>query len=104
MTMTFRAAILACGIASLSPVLAHAQTGVVKGDYVGCVTKDALDQMTNALVNKDKALFSSLMGKRCLPVNGQQFSVLDRGFVTSKIKVYIAGDSVDLWVPSEATR
>ena len=60
--------------------------------------------MTNALVRKDKRLFDTLIGKTCFPVKGQQFSVLDRGFITSKIRVYIGSDYVDLFVPSEATR
>lgn len=81
-----------------------AQTGRVKDNHIGCVTKNYLDQMTNALVNKDRRLFDTLIGEVCVPIQGREFSILDRGFVTSKIRVYVGSDHVDLHVPSEATR
>lgn len=81
-----------------------AQTGRVKDNHVGCLTERHLDEMTMALVNKDQRLYDSLIGKVCVPVKGQQFSILDRGFITSKIRVYVGSDHVDLYVPSEATR
>lgn len=88
------------GIAFLS----NAQAGTVSDNYIGCITEEHLDQMTTALVRKDERLYKSLMGKFCVPVQGQEFSVLDQGFITSQIRVYIGNESVDLWVPSEATR
>ena len=81
-----------------------AQTGRVKGNYIGCLTEDYLDQMTSALVNKDQRLYESLIGKVCVPLKGQEFSILDRGFLTSKIRIYVGSDYLDLFVPSEATR
>ncbi|MGF7178191.1 hypothetical protein [Azospirillum doebereinerae] len=87
------------GIASAS----HAQTGTVRGNYVGCITEEALDQATQAAVKKDERLFNSLMGKQCIPISGQQFSILDRGFIRSKIRVYVGNNHIDLYTPSEAT-
>lgn len=85
----------------------RAQTGHVKGNYIGCLTEDYLDQMFTALNSKDQNLINSLYNKVCFSVEGREFSVLDRsGFLysISKIRVYVGSDHVDLYVPSEATR
>jgi len=83
-----------------------AQTGRLKGNHIGCVTEDALDQMTQALVNQDRRLYDGLIGTLCVPVQGLEFSLLDRAgllYMRSKVRVYVGQDHIDLWVPSEAT-
>lgn len=84
--------------------LALAQTGRVKDNHVGCLTEESHDQMTHALASQDERLFQTLINKVCFFIQGREFSVLDRGFLTSKIRVYVGDDYVDLWVPSEATQ
>lgn len=83
---------------------AFAQTGVVQDHYIGCLTKDDLDQVLRSLSRNDERLYDSLMGTVCAVVKGRAFSILDRGFATSKIRVYLGDNHVDLWVPTEATR
>lgn len=97
-------ALVALAILGLTAPNASAQTRRVKGNYVGCMTKAHLDQVTTALNNRDERLYNSLMGKVCVPLKDQEFSILDRGFLTSKIRVYVGSDYVALHVPSEATR
>ncbi len=83
---------------------ASAQTGRVKGEHIGCLTKTYLGQLQTAVMNRDKRLYDAMMGKTCILVKGQEFSILDQGPLTSKIRVYVGSDHVDLYVPTEATR
>lgn len=76
----------------------------IRGAYVGCITKDALDEFVGAAVNKDNRQMNALLGTKCFPIEGREFSVVKRGFVKSQIRVYVGSDSVLLWVPSEAAR
>lgn len=81
---------------------ANAQT--IKGEYVGCLTKSALDEFTTAAINKDFRQMEALLGKTCVAIKGREYSIVKSGFIKSQIRVYAGGSSVVLWVPSEATR
>ena len=74
------------------------------GNYIGCTSEKALDQLFAAMSNNDSRLQSSLMGSECVPVGGREFSVIDRGFVVTEVRVYVGENSIDLFVPSEAVR
>jgi len=89
-------------VAFASP--AFAQSGTFTGQYIGCLTQDNLDQLYRAIDSGDKRLRDGLMGKVCVVVAGYDFSILDRGFLTTEVRVYVGGNTVDLIVPSEAVR
>jgi len=74
------------------------------GGYVGCVSEEYLDQFISAAVKNDSNAMSYLMNNyRCVPLSSKfEISVLDSGFSTTKIRVYAAGDAVELWTVREA--
>lgn len=76
----------------------------IRGSYVGCTTENALDEFTMAAVNRDRRQMEALIGVSCLPINGLEYSVVDRGFITSEIRVYVGSDSIRVFTPSEALR
>lgn len=82
----------------------EASAKVVKDQYIGCLTEEQLDEMTTAIVRKDQRQMNVLINKVCFFLKGFEFSVVDQGFMTSKIRVYAGEDSVLLWAPTEATR
>ena len=87
------------------PVLAWARSGTIKGDYVGCLSENALDEFIGAAVEKDYRQMQVLMEARlCFNLKGREYSTVDVGFVTSEIRVYAGGGSVVLYVPTEAIR
>tara|TARA_R110002051_G_scaffold21191_3_gene56562 strand:+ start:5713 stop:6012 length:300 start_codon:yes stop_codon:yes gene_type:complete len=81
-----------------------ASAGIIRGAYVGCLTKQALDEFIGAAVKKDERHMAALMNRQCFAIEGREFSVVKAGFIKSQIRVYAGGDSVLLWVPSEAAR
>lgn len=86
----------------LSAGIATAKT--ISGAYVGCLTETALDEFTNAAVNEDYRQMQALTGTVCASIEGREFSVVDRGWMTSQIRVYVDGSSVLLWTVSEAIK
>lgn len=84
---------------------ASAQSGVLDGPWIGCLTEDTFGQMTNALVTGDDRLRDSLLGTSCVVLDGQEFSVLGRiSFGVRQIRVYVGDNHIDLIVPVEATQ
>ena len=75
-----------------------------KSGYVGCITEDALDEFITAAVNDDERHMRTLIGAVCLPIGGLEFSMVDRGFLTSEIRVYTSQGSIRVFTPSEAVR
>ncbi|WP_110815833.1 hypothetical protein [Pseudoroseicyclus aestuarii] len=94
------------GVAALTAAAA----GPVAADkipegFVGCITEDALDEFISAAVNDDMRQMQTLLSAGlCAPIGGREFSMIDRGFITSEIRVYTDSGSVALFTPSEATR
>lgn len=76
----------------------------LKDGYVGCLTEDYLDEFTQALVKKDERGMNYLMAKQvCVPTSSKfPISVTDFGFMTTKYRVYVGNDAVELYSPSEA--
>ena len=91
-------------IAALLAAAAPVSAGRVKDDYVGCITEEALDEFISAAVNEDQRQMQALLGVTCVPIGGREFSMVDRGFVVSEIRVYFDGDSVVLFTPAEGAR
>lgn len=81
-----------------------ASAGTLEAGYAGCLTKEALDEFTTAVVNKDRRQMDALIGVSCVPVGGFEFSVADRGILKTQVRVYVGDKSILLWVPSEAAR
>jgi len=96
--------VVAALLAAASISSAHAQTGRVSGAYVGCLTKKGLDEIITAATKNDMRHMQALLGSECFPIKGREFSVVDRGFLKSQIRVYAGGGSVLLWTVNEATR
>lgn len=78
--------------------------GYVTGSYIGCYSQRAFEQLMSALASNDSRLYNSLMITECTPVNGLEYSILDKGFLKSKARFYKGVDYQDLWVPSEAVQ
>lgn len=78
---------------------------IIKGDYIGCLTEDALKEVVSAAVKKDLRQIQALLDARlCINMNGLRFSVVDLGFIRTKIRVYTGDGSLVLWTVTEATR
>jgi ABC-type thiamin/hydroxymethylpyrimidine transport system permease subunit len=82
----------------------QAQAKTVNSGYVGCITGDDLSEFVSAAVNNDNRHMDSLLGNVCFAIGGLDFSMVDQGFMTSEIKVYVGNDSFNLFVPAEAAR
>ena len=76
----------------------------ITGAHVGCITKDALEEFRTAAHNNDLRQIRALTSTICTPVEGMEYSVIDRGWMTSRIRVYGNGGSAVLWVISEALK
>nr|BDD48220.1 hypothetical protein 3 [bacterium] len=81
-----------------------ASAATIKGAYAGCLTPDLLDEFITAASNKDLRQINALLGQGCFNIEGREYSVIDRGFMTSKIRVYVGGSSLKLYTVSEALR
>ncbi len=76
----------------------------ITGTYVGCTTKAALDEFATAANNNDLRQMQALTGTVCTSIEGQEYSIVDRGWMTSQIRVYGNGTSAVLWTVSEAIK
>ena len=94
--------ILTLLIALTMPFMANAKT--ITKDYVGCLSKQSLNEFTTAATKKDYKHMSALLNKTCFQIKGREFSVVKAGIIKSHIRVYVGNSSVLLWVPAEAAR
>ena len=76
----------------------------ITGAYVGCTTKAALDEFITAANNNDLRQIQALNTTACTSIEGLEYSVVDRGWMTSQIRVYGNGTSAVLWTVSEAIK
>lgn len=95
--------VLALALIAIASI-AHAQSGRISGAYAGCLTEDSLDEFITAASKRDTRHMNALLGTECFPLDGREFSVVDRGFTKTQIRVYAGGGSVLLWTVNEATR
>lgn len=71
--------------------------------YIGCISKDALSEFTQALIKKDERAQNYLLGTSCVPTSSKfPITVLDRGIMRTQYRVYVGKDALELWSPSEA--
>ena len=76
----------------------------ITGAYVGCSTEAALDEFTTAAVNNDLQQIGALTSTVCTSIEGLEYSIVDRGWLTSQIRVYRNGDSFLIWTVSDALK
>ncbi|WP_428541933.1 hypothetical protein [Profundibacter sp.] len=76
----------------------------ITGAYVGCMTKAALDEFVTAASNNDLRQIQALTSTTCTSIEGLEYSIVDRGWMTSQIRVYGNGTSAVLWTVSEALK
>jgi hypothetical protein len=81
--------------------LTDVTAGVLKPGYLMCISKEALDDGTQLILQNKTDMLRSI---GCWPTVGSvDGAVLDRGFMTSKVLLKLpAGESIPVWVPSEA--
>ncbi|MDO8837975.1 MAG: hypothetical protein Q7V31_03540 [Parvibaculum sp.] len=77
--------------------------GTLNGTHFACLTKPALDEIHEAGRKRDTRQGQALLDNlSCVVLKpGQEFSVIERGLFTSKIRVYAGGGSVPLYVSSK---
>jgi hypothetical protein len=101
--MKFRSWMLVAAL-SLSTNWAAQADSLNDGGYVGCLTEEYLDQFISAAVKSDNNGMTYLLKQAvCAPLSSQyEISVLENGFSTVKIRVYVEGNAVELWTVREA--
>ena len=57
----------------------------ITGAYVGFTTKAALDEFITAANNNDLRQIQALTGTACTSIEGLEYSIVDRGWMTSQI-------------------
>jgi hypothetical protein len=74
--------------------------------YTGCITESYYDELNSAVTDRNNRAVQFLLDNQyCVTVNEKlEFSVIDRGFLTSEIRIYVNDASVVLFVPSEMIR
>jgi hypothetical protein len=92
-----------CGLVVGATPIAAAAT--FNADAIACISKAALDESFQALIDKDQRHWQALFDERlCVFVGGRDFSVVSRHFLTTEVRVYAGGSSVILWVTAEDAR
>ena len=85
----------------------HAQTSRIIGDHVGCLTAEAYDEFATAALHDDLKQAQALFDpphRVCVSIAGREFSIIEPGLLTTKIRVYVGDASIVLWTAPEATR
>lgn len=95
---------LACTSVAVFALASTAVAQTIQGAYVGCVSEAALDEFIDAAVANDTRQLQTLSRIVCISIEGMQFSVVDRGWSKSQIRVYGSGQSALLWTVSEAIK
>ena len=82
---------------------AEAKKGTITQKFaVGCISEDALDEYTGAILDRDMDQVKALLqSAQCFLITGRKYSTIDVGFVTTTIRVYAGGGSIVLIVPTE---
>lgn len=88
----------------LAAAPASAQSGTIRDDHAGCLTRELLDELGSAAARRDIRQIEHLLGNGCFNLRGREYSVVDRGFLRSTIRVYAGNSSVVLWVVTDAIR
>lgn len=93
------------GVLAAAAFTAEAQQHQFTGNgQAACLTKDLLDQLISAAVERDERAMNYLLSNGCtIPRAGIPVSVLDRSWTgTTKVRAYIGDQAVELWTVREA--
>lgn len=71
-----------------------------KDGYPACLSEERYDELVKMVANKDERGFNYLIqSKKCVVLKeGLDLSVLDLGFSKSKVRIYVNGTAVDMWM------
>ena len=92
-----RAAVSAAGAAT-------AQTGGIEDDYVGCLTDRYFDDHDIAVLSRDWGRRDALMATVCYDLEGIEYSVVKKSFMSIRIQVTIDGETLRLTTSREAIK
>lgn len=85
-------------------VEATAQTGKIKPDYAACLTQQLLDELNTASARRDLRHIEYLLENGCAVVGGREYSLIDRGWSSSTIRVYAGNQSMVLYISTDGIR
>ena len=103
--MKLRSVIIMLSVSLVLTVSVWARSGTFKKAYVGCVSENTLDEFIGAAIDKDFPQMQALIDAvQCFNLEGREYSTIDIGLMTSKVRVYIGSDSIPLYVTTEAVR
>lgn len=75
----------------------------INGPAVACLTEERLSEVHGAIARDDLRQAEAIIATdQCFILDGQEFSVVDRGFFTSEIRVYIGGTSGLVFISTES--
>ena len=73
-------------------------------DEASRVRAAVLTELIAAVSNGDNRQRDALIGSQCAALGGFEFSVIERGILRSKVRVYVGDKSIVMWTVSEAVR
>lgn len=84
-------------------LLASAQlaAGTTKGgNYGACISEESYKEWNGA---DTKGMARLMRDQKCFILkSGLEYNIIDRGWMSSVVRVYVGGGSIKLWVPNEA--
>ncbi|WOF75347.1 hypothetical protein QMT40_003018 [Parvibaculaceae bacterium PLY_AMNH_Bact1] len=75
----------------------------INGPIIGCLSEEKLSQVRDAIGRDDRRQAQAIVATgQCATLNGQEYSVADRGLIISEILVYTGGGSIPMFVSTES--
>ena len=86
----------------LISIITFANASVTSGGYGACISESYYKEWNSADTTGTQYLMKS--NKCFILKSGMKYSMVDRGFMSSVIRVYIGNDSIKLWTANENIR
>ena len=83
---------------------ATAQTGVIEDDYVRCLTDRYFEDHEIAVLSRDWGRRDALMDSVCYDLEGIEYSVVKKSFMSIRIQVTLDGQTLRLTTSREAIK
>jgi hypothetical protein len=84
-----------------SPLMAE----TISTGHIGCANQAALKEVRIAASEYDNIRITEMLDSGlCFSIGGLQYKMLDKGFVTSKVRVFVGSKSAILYVMANATK
>ena len=83
---------------------ATAQTSVIEDDYVGCLTDRYFEDHEIAVLSRDWGRRDALMDPVCYDLEGIEYSVVKKSFMSIRIQVTLDGQTLRLTTSREAIK